>query len=338
MPNPWFFLEATGEVYRHRLGRLPRADAGRPDLRRAAARVPGPRRGDERRPRERPSRSAHNDAGDRRDHAADRDRRDVPLPPAAARDRTGRFLARTELVWSRRSELAGLPQSFGAYVSAEYQFARRWFAGVRVDYADRATDPSLTDKGGSLLLTFWPSEFSQVRGQYRRTRYAEGHDGQRVPVPVPVLDWRARRARLLDGRGVEGQAIEVEARRRGRETRSDASQSVQMRADAGGGGRADGAGGGVGGRQAERHHHDRGPGVARARGRRRPDRRRVARPRLPGSALRRAEAELHPEAEQGRPADRRRPRAGDRLAAAAHHAEPQREDPAGRARAISTRR
>ena len=25
-----------------------------------------------------------------------------------------------------------------------------------------------------LLLTFWPSEFSQIRGQYRRTNYAEG--------------------------------------------------------------------------------------------------------------------------------------------------------------------
>jgi hypothetical protein len=29
------------------------------------------------------------------------------------------------------------------------------------------------DKGASALLTFWPSEFSQVRGQYRYTRYAE---------------------------------------------------------------------------------------------------------------------------------------------------------------------
>jgi hypothetical protein len=32
----------------------------------------------------------------------------------------------------------------------------------------------LKDKGASVLLTFWPSEFSQVRGQVRRTRYAEG--------------------------------------------------------------------------------------------------------------------------------------------------------------------
>ena len=60
--------------------------------------------------------------------------------------------------------------------------------------------------------------------------------------------------------------------------------------------------------------------------------------RLPGSALRRGQAELHPEAAEGRSADRRRPRAGDRLAAAAHPAEPQREDPGRRRRAISTRR
>ena len=25
------------------------------------------------------------------------------------------------------------------------------------------------------LLTYWPSEFSQIRGQYRRTTYAEGN-------------------------------------------------------------------------------------------------------------------------------------------------------------------
>ena len=84
--------------------------------------------------------------------------------------------------------------------------------------------------------------------------------------------------------------------------------------------------------QAERHDDDRGSRVDRARGRRRPHRRRVDRARLSGSALRRSEAELHPEAAEGRPAGRRRPRARDRLAAAAHPAEPQREDSAGRRR------
>jgi hypothetical protein len=60
------------------------------------------------------------------------------------------------------------------YASGDYQFSRRWFAGARYDWSERAADPSLTDKGPSVLLTFWPSEFSQVRGQYRRIRFGEG--------------------------------------------------------------------------------------------------------------------------------------------------------------------
>jgi hypothetical protein len=32
------------------------------------------------------------------------------------------------------------------------------------------------DKGGSVFVTFWPTEFSQIRGQYRQTHYAEGID------------------------------------------------------------------------------------------------------------------------------------------------------------------
>jgi hypothetical protein len=56
-----------------------------------------------------------------------------------------RFIGRTELFWSRRD-----------------------------DFSDRAIDATLRDKSGSLLLTYWPSEFSQIRGQYRRTSYAEG--------------------------------------------------------------------------------------------------------------------------------------------------------------------
>ena len=65
-------------------------------------------------------------------------------------------------------------KAFGAYASGEYQFAQRWFAGVRLDRSERAADSSLVDKGASALLTFWPSEFSQIRGQYRYTRYGQG--------------------------------------------------------------------------------------------------------------------------------------------------------------------
>jgi hypothetical protein len=84
------------------------------------------------------------------------------------------FVGRTELFWSRRDQPLGKAKAFGAYVSGDYQFARRWFAGGRYDFSDRADDPSLRDKSGSVLVTFWPSEFSQIRGQYRRTSFAEG--------------------------------------------------------------------------------------------------------------------------------------------------------------------
>ena len=85
-----------------------------------------------------------------------------------------RFIARTEFVWNQDRLEATRPTVFGMYASAEYQFARRWFAGGRYDYSQRPLDSSLADTGGAAILTFWPSEFSQVRGQYRRTNYAEG--------------------------------------------------------------------------------------------------------------------------------------------------------------------
>lgn len=82
------------------------------------------------------------------------------------------FIGRSEVVWSRREQPTGEQNSTGFYVSGDYQFARRWFTGVRYDRSDRADSPTL-DSGQSLSLTYWPSEFSQIRGQYRRTRYAE---------------------------------------------------------------------------------------------------------------------------------------------------------------------
>ena len=90
------------------------------------------------------------------------------------------FTGRTEWIWSRRDQPSGRQNADGMYASADYQFARRWFVGGRYDRSERAADRSLLDTGGSLLLTFWPSEFSQVRGQYRRTNYAEGSAANEV--------------------------------------------------------------------------------------------------------------------------------------------------------------
>jgi hypothetical protein len=105
------------------------------------------------------------------------------------------FVGRSELVWSRMAQpLASTLRPFGYFVSGEYQFGRRWFLGGRFDRSQRGlcqpTNPPTTpsaaclgvaelgplvqDTGGSLLLTYWPSEFSQIRGQLRRTNYGEG--------------------------------------------------------------------------------------------------------------------------------------------------------------------
>ena len=84
------------------------------------------------------------------------------------------FVARTEYIRSHRDQFDGLQKADGFYVSGDYQFARRWWMGGRLDQSARADDASLLDRGQSFLLTFMPTEFSKVRGQYRRTAYANG--------------------------------------------------------------------------------------------------------------------------------------------------------------------
>lgn len=84
------------------------------------------------------------------------------------------FVGRSELIWSQRQQPLREQRAFGFYTSGDYQLGRRWFVGGRYDWSDRGHFATLTDKGASAVLTYWPSEFSQVRGQYRFTKYAEG--------------------------------------------------------------------------------------------------------------------------------------------------------------------
>jgi hypothetical protein len=86
------------------------------------------------------------------------------------------FVGRGEFIWSQRQQLPFEQRAFGFYTSADYQLGRRWFLGGRYDHSDRSEFANLTDKGASMVLTYWPSEFSQVRGQYRFTRYAGNID------------------------------------------------------------------------------------------------------------------------------------------------------------------
>jgi hypothetical protein len=170
--NPWFFLEATGEVYQGSSGVFQSSKRGDVSW---LGRVRGYRDITEGTNLDVGASFArgHNDLGSdftTRLAGFDATLRYRPLRRAIYR----RFVARTEMTWSRREQEDGTVPAFGMYASGEYQFARRWFGGLRYDYSERATDRTLSDKGPSFTLTFWPSEFSQIRGQYRRTRYAEG--------------------------------------------------------------------------------------------------------------------------------------------------------------------
>jgi hypothetical protein len=180
IPNPWIFLEATGQVFRgdsadvfkavrrdelsyvgHLRGYQDISESSNIDLGFSVA-------------------HGHNNAELGHDdelanftttlYGIDATFRWRPLQRSIYRS----FIGRSEYVWSRRDQLNGLQKSGGFYVSGDYQFARRWFGGVRYDSSDRAFDATLRDTGAALTLTYWPSEFSQVRGEYRRTNYAIG--------------------------------------------------------------------------------------------------------------------------------------------------------------------
>jgi hypothetical protein len=109
------------------------------------------------------------------------------------------FIARSEFIWRQQNQPSliacqtitcpvntapGFQRAFGFYASGDFQFARRWFMGARVDRSDRAFNAHLNDKGGSLVLTYWPSEFAQIRGQYRFTRYADQFDANEAFIQL----------------------------------------------------------------------------------------------------------------------------------------------------------
>jgi hypothetical protein len=93
-------------------------------------------------------------------------------PLAGTRYRT--FILRSELFRSRREQEDGKQTARGFFVAGDYRFAQRWWAGGRYEFADHADDANARDRGEAVTLTFWPSEFSQIRGELRRRRYAGG--------------------------------------------------------------------------------------------------------------------------------------------------------------------
>jgi hypothetical protein len=81
-------------------------------------------------------------------------------------------ILRGEFMRSDRDEPAGAQVAYGWFVSGEYQLAKRWWVGARVEASDRADAAALRDTGQAVTLTFNPSEFSQIRTELRRRRYA----------------------------------------------------------------------------------------------------------------------------------------------------------------------
>jgi len=182
IPNPWFFLEATGQVFRGDSG-----DVQSPlftSTQRSHFMYVGHLRG-----YQDVSESTNIDLGVSVVHGFNASGVPVGINDFTTRlfgvDATVRwkplqrsiyhsFVGRSEVIWSRREQPTGVQNASGFYVSGEYQFARRWFAGVRLDGSDRPANAQLHDSGWSGVLTYWPSEFSQVRGQYRFTDWAIG--------------------------------------------------------------------------------------------------------------------------------------------------------------------
>lgn len=94
------------------------------------------------------------------------------------------FVGRAEFVWNQRQQLPATRRGFGWYASADYQLGRRWFLGGRYDWSAHQTN-NFHDSGGSVILTYWPSEFAQIRGQFRHTAYGPFAN---APGEVPALN------------------------------------------------------------------------------------------------------------------------------------------------------
>ena len=179
IPNPWAFLEATGQVYRGDSGDLfqssKRGDLAYVGHLRGYQDITENTNIDLGASYSR----GHNDSGVRRGIDVGRFVTDLWGVDATLRWRPLQrsiyhsLVGRTEVIWSRREQPRATQRAVGYYVSGDYQFARRWFAGARYDNSDRADDASVHDRGGAAVLTYWPSEFSQVRGQYRRIRFGD---------------------------------------------------------------------------------------------------------------------------------------------------------------------
>lgn len=60
-------------------------------------------------------------------------------------------------------------RSVGLYTMTEYQFAKRWRAGIRFDHTEFPDDDGAWERGASAIMRIQPSEFQEFRIQFKHT-------------------------------------------------------------------------------------------------------------------------------------------------------------------------
>ena len=182
IPNPWLFLEATGQVFRGD-GNDVFQSSQRSDLS-YVAHVHGYHDLSESTNIDVGTSYAygHNDAGGVVDDVdlgrfttslfgIDATLRWRPLQRSIYHS----FLGRGEVIWSRRDQPDRTAERARASTCRETTRSdAAGSRGLRFDRSERPRKRRSTTRVSRFVVTYWPSEFSQVRGQYRRTDYAEG--------------------------------------------------------------------------------------------------------------------------------------------------------------------
>lgn len=85
------------------------------------------------------------------------------------------LLWQTEILWNKRDRSPmNSVSTLGLFSHIEYQFVRRWRAGIRYDWSESPQTNNDHDQGALGYLTFMPSEFSLLSLQGRQVKKADG--------------------------------------------------------------------------------------------------------------------------------------------------------------------
>jgi hypothetical protein len=80
------------------------------------------------------------------------------------------ILLRGEYMWSRRTNPDRIVNTKGYYGFGQYQINKNWYLGARYDYSQFPNLINCNEKAYSGILTFFPTEFSYYRLQYKDTQ------------------------------------------------------------------------------------------------------------------------------------------------------------------------